>query len=79
MIYFFIDALLAEKVMQNKFAFTSPGEGACEGEFREWSMIWQQVQRMKGTSFTAYLPMFLNNLYAIGLKHFDDSLAKNIL
>lgn len=39
-------------------------------------MIWQQVQFMKGTSLTAYLPMLLNNLYFIRLKHLYANLAK---
>ncbi len=39
-------------------------------------MIWQKVQLMKGTSFTAYLPMLLNNREYVSLKHLSASRAK---
>ncbi len=39
-------------------------------------MIWQQVQFMKGTSLTAYLPMLLNNREYVSLKHLSASLTK---
>lgn len=39
-------------------------------------MIWQQVQLMKGTSFTAYLPMLLNTLDFVLLKHLYAKLPK---
>ena len=39
-------------------------------------MIWQQVQLMKGTSFTAYLPMLLNNLARLPLKHLHAALTE---